>query len=378
MFDILSEIDTTKMESELAVLESMCEVYDKAYAILEQCEDSADMISSFDIIQESAESANEKKKNIIIKVFEAIGGFFKNIGTAIAGFFKKAKTTVTDRLRKLQKKSDASCDTVQDIIDDENSSDGRKYSSAEDKVNEELEKKITKEFIEKDESSSKANDDDGKEKSKKTTIRVKEKKIRTRIKFAEWTRFLEYTNSYLEKLSKTDAIDPDVMKGVISTRPSRGIDPVTKIDLEIDKVQGFGSDIIDDFMSGKNNRKSRIKNVQLFSGWAKKYPITEVSDNVDKIGKLLNEVTNNVKKVSDSFDKVVSFMKKSEYVKSGSSSDKLMKKLSLIQKEMSNISIVCLHMIGYLAQELNAYSILLDIIEPIVDKIEKNQKESKK
>lgn len=378
MFDILSEIDDSRIKSEVAVLKSMCEVYDKAYTILENCSDDDISLSDFDIIQEAVGeetkemSKSKKKDNIVVKVFDAICGFFKSIGQAISNFFKKAKLTITERLNRLFKKSDKSCNETQALLDDSNSPEGKKYNSAEGGVNEALDKKFDEKLAE--DNSSKDSEDD----SKNTTIGVKDKTVRTRIRFSEWVRFLEYTDTYITRLTKVDNLDSNMIKGAVSTRPTRSINPLNKGKLKIDIVQGIGDDIIDGLIAGSDVRKSRIKNVKLYTKIPKKQPMNEVADYIEKVGKLLNNVTDNVKKASESFYKTAEFLRRLNEARSGIYSGKFMKKLSLIQTELSNITVISLHMMGYMAQELNAYSVLLDIIEPIVDEFEKEQERKHK
>lgn len=377
MTDILNEIDNAKIESELVVLEALCETYEKAYTILENySEDDTEGLASFMIIQEAADgevkelSSKGKKKNIIIRMFDAIINFFKNICSMIAGFFKKAKVAVAERLKKLHKKSDDSCDKAQEAIDDANSSAGKKYKSAEDKVNDELDKKLKEEFV--DEGSEK-----GKKGRKKTTIRVKEKKVLSRVMFTEWERFLEYSNDYIDKLSDVKNIDHTMIRGAVISRPTRSINPFRKGKIEFEKTQKLGADIVGDIATGFSVHKSRIKNVKLFTRVPRRIPTNEVAEHIEKLNKLLNDATNKSNKVSESFFKVTEFIKAGKDIQPSVASDKLMKQLSLMQKELSNISMICLHMINYLAQELNAYSVLLDIIEPILDEFEKKQKERK-
>lgn len=374
----IDELDNVVFVSEMQVLQSICEYYAKVYTIMENCSDDT-ITQSFDFIQESVADDNDlttktgKQTNILGRMFAAIGRFFKSIASAIANFFKKAKTSVTERLGKLDKVSDETCEQTQKIIDDTNSSEGKDYTNAEDKVNDDLDKKIDEKFVD-DKTSDNA---ENKPKKKKTTIHVKEKKIWTHIKFADWERFLEYTDKYLDKLSNLENVDESSIKGLINTRPSRSI---TGNKLKFEQSQSSFHDTIDDIFSGHSVRESRLKKVKLYSHFSKRVPLNEVNVYIEKFDTLLKLVVNKVNTLSDSFLKISKVVENASKMPNygGIISDKLMTKLSVIQTELSNISAITMHMMGYLAQELNAYSVLLDVLEPIIDRVEKENKERKK
>ena len=121
---ILDTIDVVTMESQIDVYESMCNVYDKALAIIEECE-SSDYSDIFTIIQESAsddekdddKKSTDKQGNILVRMMRAVAGFFKMIGVTVANIFRKNKAGVSDKLRSLSKKSESECKNVQEKID---------------------------------------------------------------------------------------------------------------------------------------------------------------------------------------------------------------------------------------------------------------------
>ena len=110
-YEILSaidNIDSTIMESEMNVMNSLINTYDKAVMILEHCDDNSD-VSSYDIFQESVimeadnngnGKTNNKKKNIIKNMINKIIDVVKKLPSFIKTFYndiKRIKAEFTDK-----------------------------------------------------------------------------------------------------------------------------------------------------------------------------------------------------------------------------------------------------------------------------------------
>lgn len=393
--EIFDSIDTVVIESNIDVYESLCASYDKAYDILEYCSEDETDLSLFNIVQEAAieeddtdvdaEAKKSKKKkskkdnedSLIKKMIDAVISFFKMIGSAIASFFGKVKEGVTDKLRKLSKKSDSECDRVQEEID--NGPAGKKIDNAASKFEEKAEMKE-----ELTENGSEASSDDD-NKAKKTKIVVKEKKVSTHIKFDAWINFLEYSYNYTERLvDATSNLTKSDINSAITNRPTRAIqgkklayikgtnpDKNGRLSGEYEKVQGKLADIVGDIKGGSDVRKARLKKQILFTKFCKKYTISEVADKVDKINDLLQKNIDSSKAALEKFKKVKIMIEKGT---TNPALKKLIRDINKIHTELGNIGRVTLALTKYIGLELGLYDAMLNIIIPMFDK-EKADKE---
>lgn len=371
--EIIDSIDEVVIESNIDVFESLCASYDKAYDILEYCSDDDVDFGMFSIFQEATiekgdteSNADIKKKdkkqgNILSKMLDAIIGFFKMIGSAIASFFGKAKEGISDKLRKLSKKSDKECSDVQDKID--NGPAGDKLDKAASSFEEKAE---TKEALT-DSSDEEKSDGGEKKPDNKTKIIVKEKKIKTHIKFDAWIKFLEYSYAYTERvINKATVLTKSDVRSAIVNRPTRAIQKNNKpLKDEIEKVQGGVADLIGDIKGGSDVRKARLKKQSLFTNFCKKYPVSEVADSIDKIDDLLNKNIESSKNALEKFKKVKIMLDKGN---NNSTFNKLVKDITKIHTELANIGSVTLALTKYIGLELGLYDSMLAIIIPMFDK----------
>lgn len=377
--EILDTIDDVVLESSIEVFESLCTAYDKAYDVLEYCADDNIDFNMFSIIQESKveeddvdtdadikKKKSKKQGNILTKMVDAIIGFFKMIGSAISSFFGKVKEGVSDKLRKLSKKSDKECNEVQDAID--NGPAGEKLDKAASNFEEKAE---TKDELT-DNSSDDKPDNDNKKPDNKTKIIVKEKKIKTHIKFDAWIKFLEYSYAYTERIiDKTSGLTKSDVKSAIVNRPTRALQHnkncgnLYPLHGEFEKVQGKFSDIIGDIKGGSDVRKARLKRQVLFSRFCKKYSLAEVADSIDKINDLLNKNIESSKTALEKFKKVKAMLDKDN---SNPVFNKLVKDITKIHTELANIGSVTLALTKYIGLELGLYDSMLAIIIPMFDK----------
>ena len=94
LLNLIDNIDETIVESEVSVLNSLHDLYEKQYMFLEYCE-SID--ENYQFIQESLfmEADEEKKPNKIVSILKAIGAaimsFVRSIGRKIKDFFDKRR-----------------------------------------------------------------------------------------------------------------------------------------------------------------------------------------------------------------------------------------------------------------------------------------------
>lgn len=343
MFDtILNEIDAATNESELCVLESMLMSLNKAYDILSYT-DNDDIIDSLSIIQEAAIQSDEtpadtnadlgkkkedKKDNIFVSIVKAIIKFFKSIGSAIAGFFKKTKDTITGKLRKFSKKDTKNTKEETQKKADDISKKGDKR----------LRGKINEKFVEKNNSKSKK--DVGADISNTTGIEIKEKKIRTKIKFQTWIDYLSSTEAMLNAINNNE-IHTDSKKPVI-----------------------------------------------LYSFFPHKYNVSEVADYVDKIIVLLKSVNEKLAVAEHKMEEVLSFYKKetkaidnskqvSPLLKHNKDRKKIEQHIRNVSDSIANVTVCVANMTGYLADELGIYNIILDTIMPAFDKLDEMSSEKR-
>ena len=126
-YEILSAIDnieTTVMESEMNVMNSLINSYDKAVMILENCDDNTN-VDSFDIFQESVimEADNNVKESKAKKIIDKIIDLFKLIGRMI----KNAYNFIKGKIDKVKRKGKPIVDEklveeIKDIVDDDTAS----------------------------------------------------------------------------------------------------------------------------------------------------------------------------------------------------------------------------------------------------------------
>lgn len=94
LLNLIDNIDETIVESEVSVLNSLHDLYEKQYMFLEYCES---MDENYQFIQESLfmEANEEKKPNKIVSILKAIGtaimSFVRSIGRKIKDFFDKRR-----------------------------------------------------------------------------------------------------------------------------------------------------------------------------------------------------------------------------------------------------------------------------------------------
>lgn len=365
MFDnIFNEIELASNESELCVLESMLMSYNKAYDILANT-DNDDIIDSLSVIQEAAiqsddtpsdtdaelgkkkdkkkKSKEEAKDNVFVSIVKAIIRFFKNIGHAIASFFKKAKDTITEKLRKFSKKD------TKDTKEETQKKADKIAESRSKKLNE----KINEKFVEKNTNKSKK--DVGADVNNTTGIDIKEKKIRTKIKFQTWIDYLTQTEKSLTVL-------------------------------------------IDSKFTGETQ-----KTCILYSFFPHKYSVSEVADYVDTIIKLLKSVNEKLAVAEHKMDEILKFYKTetkainnssqvSPLLKNDKDRKKIEKHIRNVSDSIANVTVCVANMTAYLADELGIYDIIIDTVLPGLSKAkemssegdrvehpeEKNKKEEKK
>ena len=91
MFNIIDEIDSVTMESELDVLLSMLSLYNKAMIISENYKSTEECDSlPFSIFQESSVIMESKSESIFKKLIRIIKETFKKIVESIKKIFKRS------------------------------------------------------------------------------------------------------------------------------------------------------------------------------------------------------------------------------------------------------------------------------------------------
>lgn len=365
---ILDTIDVVTMESQIDVYESMCNVYDKALAIIEECETS-DCLDMFTIVQESAsddEKKDDKKDvkkdtdkqgNILVRMMRAISGFFKMIGITVANIFRKNKAGVSDKLRSLSKKSETECKNVQEKIDDGPTE--KKLDSLASSF-EESAAPIRKADDSSDGDDSKNGSDDGEKGETKTTIHVGSKKVKTHINFGMWISFLEYADEW-----STNVI---TKMGNVGTAPSKGIRLKGVND---DAKKGIRDKFYEFIDGGKNIKRSRFNKKKMFTFFCKKYSTMEVADNIDKINALLDKNIKSANTAYEKFDKLTKALSTND----DAAFKGLAKEISSIHTELANISKIVVALAKYIGMELKLYDSMLNIIIPMFDKAEKAAKD---
>lgn len=328
--NILTDIDSATNESEAYVLEAMLITYNKAYDILSNTDDPDESVDNFPIIQEavvqsgeapeevSSEFGKKKKDNVFVRILDTIIKFFKNIGRTISNFFKKTKDTVVEKLRKFSKKS---TDNVPDDVQ-------KKADKISEKRSQRHNEKIKDANVDKSKSS-----DNGSSKDKTTGIVIKERKIRTRIKFKIWIEYLTNLENQLDML----------------------------IDNKIDIA------------------KSKNKTHLMFSLFSHKYNASEVADYVETLLKLFKSVNLKLDTATDKLSKVLNYYKSSTksvnkdssvhwYFKNDKDRKKIERHIRNISDNITNAAVLVQNMTAYLADELDIYNIILDTIEPVIER----------
>lgn len=129
--NLIDEISYSTDESNISVLNSLCDAYEKAYTIVENCDESD--IGQFSVIQESVTDAegnesNEgsKKPNILIRILKAIAAFFKTIVNSIKKLFNKDTDKIIAQLDEVADLDEATAEAVQQVLDDPESKEYEK------------------------------------------------------------------------------------------------------------------------------------------------------------------------------------------------------------------------------------------------------------
>lgn len=318
--EIFSNIDEAATDSEACVLESMLMSYIKTYDMLTNEE-------GLSVVQEAVEADAKKKNkdNVFIKIIDSIIAFFKKIGKAISSFFSKAKDTIVEKLRKFSKPNNAPEEAIKTAQE--------KADKISDKKSESLDKFVKPEFVE-DTKESKAESKEEK-KSKKTGVVVKERKIKTRIKFQNWIRWLERVNTDLDNLINSK--------------------------IRVEKL------------------KFKDKYIILYHVFSHKYPASEVADYIEKIIELIKEVNLKLDEASNKMSEVKKFYSNATktidsdkdtalWFKNDSKRKEIERDITNYAASITNVTICIQNMTGYLANELDIYGIILDTIEPVVSK----------
>lgn len=310
--ELLLNIDEASNDSELCVLESMLIMYNKTYDMLTEIDETTPSV-----FQEAATEV-KKKDNVISKIMSSIMGFFKSISKAISSFFSKTKETIVEKLRKFSK-SKGDSDEAQKQADEISERMFSKHN-----------KHLKEEYVDKKE---KPNEKE----AKSTGVIVKERKIRTQIKFSNWI-------SYLTELNKD----------------------------------------LDNFINNKFKiTKTRLKDktVFLYHLFPHRYPASDVADYVEKLMVLFKQTNIKLDKASEIINEAQKTYTAS--MKEINSSDKWSKDYKEfdknrnkaiekgIRKMSENIFVAAAqvqNMTSYLASELNIYGIILDTIEPVLAK----------
>lgn len=325
--EILDAIDYATEQSELCVLESVVATYVKALEILEY----SDSLGYDMIIQESETDDTKSSDGIVRKLIRAIVEFFKKMGRSISTLFNKMKDSVTDRLRKLDKNTSNKDidipDEVQDKVDDISE---KKSKSINEKIKPDLTDNQT------DEKKENSDKEDKKSKTKNSTIVVKERKIKTRIKFDGWIKYLEVVEGELDR-----------------------------------------------FINNKLQTKKDPLMFSIYTFFSHKYPISEVADYVDKITDLMKRVNlkldTAIKKMDEItavFDNVTDATKRLNGGKEigGYYEHELQERrnvkasLKAFSSCLTEYTISVSNMTAVLADELGLYGLILDVVEPVIEK----------
>lgn len=322
--ELLTSIDEATADSEACVLESMLMSYLKTYDILTNEE-------GLTIVQEAAEAdaKSKKKDNVFVKILDSVIAFFKKIAKAVSSFFSKAKETIVERLRKFSKLNNVPEEVTKEAQE--------KADKISDKKSESLDKYMKPEFVEDVKESKAESKAESKEekKSKKTGVVVKERKIRTRIKFQNWIRWIKDVDTTLNNFINNK--------------------------LRIDKM------------------KFKDKYISLYHVFSHKYPASDVADYVEEIVKLLKEINLKFDKASDKIDEIRKYYSNTtKAIDSSKNVSWAFKKdpdRATMERSINDMAtgigtmfVIVQNMTAELADELGIYGIILDTIEPVLSK----------
>jgi hypothetical protein len=318
--EIFSNIDEAAADSEACVLESMLMSYLKTYDMLTNEEGPT-------IVQEAveADAKSKKKDNVFVKILDSIIAFFKKMAKAVSSFFSKAKETIVERLRKFSKPNNAPEEVVKEVQE--------KADKISDKKSESLDKFVKPEFVE-DTKESKTESKEEK-KSKKTGVVVKERKIKTRIKFQNWIRWMTGVNANLDNLINSK--------------------------IRVEKL------------------KFKDKNISLYHVFSHKYPASDVADYIEEIVKLLKELNLKFDKASTKLDEIRKYYSNTtKAINTSNDVSWVFKKdpervnmersINDAAKTIGTAFVIVQNMTAELAEELGIYGIILDTVEPVLSK----------
>ncbi len=358
--NLIDEISYSTDESNISVLNSLCDAYEKAYTIVENCDESD--IGQFSVIQESAtdvegNESNEgsKKPNLLIRILKAIAGFFKTIVNSIKKLFNKDTDKIITQLEEVADLDEATAEAVQQVLDDTESKEYEKCQAVEEKHEEE-----TEESIEADEVDS---DKEDKDEKKSAPIDVKVKKMRTRIIFENWKRFLEESETWLEDVSSEIQKTNGKRDNVVTSRPTRSVKMIDRWRLDQKKVRSPLFPI-----------KMWKKRYRLFTHFRHKRPIPMITKEANELKQLFKNVTEKADKASKTLYATCDIIHedyrggKFKYEPTGFERvcDRIYKDIKVIRDETNAICSIATKLAMYMGKELKMYGSLLDVIQPII------------
>ena len=357
--NLIDEISCSTDESNISVLNSLCDAYEKAYTIVENCDESD--IGQFSVIQESAtdeedsDSEGSKKPNILIRILKAIAAFFKTIVNSIKKLFNKDTDKVISQLEEVADLDEATAEAVQQVLDDPESKEHEKLQAVEEKHEED-----TTESIEADEVDS---DKEDKEEKGTAPINVKVKKMRTRIIFENWKRFLEESETWLEDVSSAIQKTNGKRDNVVTNRPTRSVKMMDRWRLDQKKVRSPLFPI-----------KLWKKRYRLFMHFRHKRPIPMITKEANELKQLFKNVTEKADKASKTLYATCDIIHedyrggkfKYEPTRFGHVCDRIYKDMKVIRDETNAIYSITTKLAMYMGKELKMYGSLLDVIQPII------------
>lgn len=358
--NLIDEISYSTDESNISVLNSLCDAYDKAYTIVENCDESD--ISQFSVFQESVtdDEGNEsneggKKPNLLIRILKAIAGFFKTIVNSIKKLFNKDTDKIISNLEEVSDLDEATAEAVQQVLDDTESKEYEKCQAVEEKYEEE-----TEEAIETDEVDS---DKEDTEEKNSAPIDVKVKKMRTRIIFENWKRFLKESETWLEDVSSEIQKTNGKRDNVVTNRPTRSVKMTDRWRLDQKKVKSPLFPI-----------KIWKKKYRLFTHFRHKRPIPMITKEATEIKELFKSVTEKADKASKTLyatcdiihDEYKGGKFKYEPTEFERACDIIYTDIKVIRDETNAIYSIATKLAMYMGKELKMYGSLLDVIQPII------------
>lgn len=358
--NLIDEISYSTDESNISVLNSFCDAYDKAYTIVENCDESD--ICQFSVFQESVtdDEGNEnneggKKPNLLIRILKAIAGFFKTIVNSIKKLFNKDTDKIISNLEEVADLDEATAEAVQQVLDDTESKEYEKCQAAEEKYEEE-----TEEAIETDEVDS---DKEDTEEKNSAPIDDKVKKMRTRIIFENWKRFLEESETLLEDVSSEIQKTNGKRDNVVTNRPTRSVKMTDRWRLDQKKVKSPLFPI-----------KIWKKKYRLFTHFRHKHPIPMITKEATEIKELFKSVTEKAGKASKTLYATCDIIHneykggkfKYESTEFERACDIIYADIKVIRDETNAIYSIATKLAMYMGKELEMYGSLLDVVQPII------------